>query len=39
MAELNFQTIKLEQREKTACITLNRPDALNSINVQRGEAN
>jgi enoyl-CoA hydratase/carnithine racemase len=34
VADLDFETIKFEQRDKTACITFNRPHALNSINVQ-----
>jgi len=31
---LNYETIKYEQRGKTVCITLNRPDKLNAINWQ-----
>jgi len=34
VANLDFETIKFEQRGKTACITLSRPHALNSISIE-----
>ena len=32
--KVTYKTIQYEQRERTVCITLNRPESLNAINLE-----